>query len=156
MTTLYNICVSDLITSNGVQSMANYIQHGDVTTLRHCENVSYMSFAICKALNLDYRSAARGALLHDYYLYDWHNCPPCTFHGYRHPAIAFANAHRDFPLNETESDIIKKHMWPLTLTKIPIYPESFVVCFCDKVQATIEFFEFQLERITLARLLNLV
>lgn len=155
MITLYNICVSDLLKSDTVQSMDNFIQHGDVTTLRHCENVSYMSFQICKALNLDYRSAARGGLLHDYYLYDWHINPHCKLHGYRHPGIAYLNAHRDFPLNETESDIIKKHMWPLTLTKIPLYPESLIVSFCDKVQTIIEFSDFQLQRLTLARLLNL-
>lgn len=138
MDRLYQSCVDDLINNGKVESMSKYVQHGDISTLEHCEHVSYLSYKICKSLRLDYRAAARGGLLHDYFLYDWHINPPTEWHGYRHPAIALKNAQRDFSLNKKECDIIKKHMWPLTLTKVPKYPESFIVSFADKYATVYE------------------
>lgn len=130
--------------------MSSYIQHGHITTLEHCEHVSQLSFKICKKLGLDYRSAARGGLLHDYFLYDWHHAP-CKLHGYKHPQIALENASRDFELNKKECDIIKKHMWPLTITKIPRYPESFVVSTADKIYTVSEFVLCKLQKLVFAR-----
>jgi uncharacterized protein len=81
-------------------------------------------------LRLDYRSAARGGLLHDYFLYDWHHAP-YKLHGFKHPNRALKNAQNDFDLNKIEIDIIKKHMWPLTVTP-PRYLESLIVGMVDK------------------------
>jgi uncharacterized protein len=127
----YNQCVKDLMASNSVNSMSQFVQHGKVTCLEHCKYVSFNSYAICKFMGLDYRSAARGGLLHDYFLYDWHDSSPYRFHGLRHPKQALLNAKRDFELNATEVDIIKKHMWPLTLLP-PRYLEAFIVGIVDK------------------------
>ena len=41
-------------------------------------------------------------------------------------------------LTEVEQDIIVKHMWPLTLRKVPKYRESFVVSSADKICALAE------------------
>jgi uncharacterized protein len=84
---------------------------------------------------LDHRSATRGAILHDFFLYDWrdHDEPDLhrkKFHGVEHPLIALANAKKHFSVNEIEEDIIKKHMWPLTIVP-PKYKESFIVSFID-------------------------
>jgi uncharacterized protein len=94
-------------------------------------------------LKLDYQSAARGALLHDFFLYDWRNhdvpdLPAGKFHGIEHPKIALANAKKHFVLNDIEKDIVRKHMWPLTLVP-PKYKESFIVSFADKYLASKEF-----------------
>ena len=64
-----------------VQRMREYIQHGSVTTYQHCKNVALVSFWLNRRLRLhaDETSLAVGALLHDFYLYDWHN--KGTFHG---------------------------------------------------------------------------
>jgi len=129
---LYNDCVGDLIETEIVQSMVQYIQHGNVTCLEHCKNVSFKSFKICKLLNLDYKSAARGALLHDFFLYDWHiPGSHVGLHGFRHSKISLENAEKHFKLNSMEKDIISSHMWPLTI-KPPKYKEAFVVTFVDK------------------------
>lgn len=133
----YDFCVNDLIDSPGVESMSEFIQHGNVSCLEHCQHVSYYSYLICRLLRLDYRSAARGGLLHDYFLYDWHYNAPCRWHGFKHPYIALANAKRDFELSDTECDIIEKHMWPLTLP-LPKCKESFIVSFVDKCCTVIE------------------
>lgn len=63
-----------------VQRMREYIQHGSVTTYQHCKNVALVSFWLNRRLHLhaDETSLAVGALLHDFYLYDWHTTVPFT------------------------------------------------------------------------------
>jgi len=117
--------------------------HHDSSIYDHVMDVSYFSYRACKFLKLDYRSAARGALLHDFFLYDWRNhdtpdLPAEKFHGIEHPKIALVNAKKHFILNDIEKDIVRKHMWPLTLVP-PRYKESFIVSFADKYLASKEF-----------------
>lgn len=139
----YMECISIFIQHKMVWSMQNFIQHGDINCLEHCLYVSYNSYLICKRLGLDYRSAARGGLLHDFFLYDWHIEKPYKgLHGFIHPDIALQNANKYFNLNEREKDIIQKHMWPLTL-RLPKYKETFVVLFVDKFCAAIEMSGFR-------------
>jgi uncharacterized protein len=124
--------VFDLISHRAVMAMADYTQHGSTSCLEHSLQVSYISYRICKKLGLDYRSGARGALLHDFFLYDWHRDKPYRgLHGFCHPKIALQNANRHFSLNQREQDIIKSHMWPLTL-RPPKYKEAYVVMLVDK------------------------
>ena len=74
----------------------------------------------------------RGALLHDYFLYDWHQKDSShRLHGFRHPKTALGNAQRDYHLNWKEKNIIARHMFPL----IPVPPqcrEAWIVCLADK------------------------
>lgn len=128
----YFACIKDLIEHDAVLSMKQFNQHRGVDCLEHCINVSFNSFRICKRLGLDYRSAARGGLLHDFFLYDWHiENPYGGLHGFSHPKIAAMNANKHFSLNKKEHDVIVKHMWPLTLA-LPRYLETFVIIFVDK------------------------
>ena len=130
--------------------LKDYFHHNS-SIYAHVQDVAHLSYRICKFLKLDYRSAARGALLHDYFLYDWrnHDVPDLLrkkFHGIEHPRIALANTKKHFFLNEIEEDIIKKHMWPLTLF-VPKYKESFIVSFADKYLSSKEFIgEFKKRR----------
>lgn len=140
-------CIADLLAHDKVREMNNYIQHGSVTCLEHCINVSYYSFLICKRMRLNYKSAARAALLHDLFLYDWHSQNPHKgLHGFNHPKIALKNALKYFLLSEKECEIIKKHMWPLTLV-LPKYMESYVVLMVDKYCAIKEFLSNRLLRL---------
>ena len=136
----YVQCVRDLTDTEIVRSMKDYIQHGTCTVFAHSVYVSYLSFTICKKKGLDYKSAARGALLHDFFLYDWHtNDPNRGLHGIAHPGIALKNATAHFDLNELEREIIGKHMWPLTIIP-PKHRESFIVLAVDKYCALKETF----------------
>lgn len=134
----YYNCIKDIIETDIVQEMDNYIQHGTTTCLKHCIDVSYNSYKIAKKLKLDYKAVARAGLLHDLFLYDWHDLPKIKItklfqmHGYTHSTIALENAIKHFELTDKEKDIICKHMWPLTLTKIPKYKESILVSLVDK------------------------
>ncbi len=133
---------SDIIHSSGMQMEAGFIQHGNVSVLAHSLGVAYLCLLVAGILRLrlDYRSLVRGALLHDYFLYDWHDKDPShRLHGFYHPKRALDNAQRDFSLNSTERNIIIRHMFPLT----PIPPktkEGIVVCIADKVCALLETF----------------
>lgn len=136
----YIDCVYDILSSEPFNEMDQYIQHGQTTTMEHCLSVSYLSYKICKKYSLDYRSAARGGLLHDLFLYDWHTHSKETgnyFHGFTHPKTALKNAVKYYDLNFVEKDIIIKHMWPLTVIP-PKTMEGFVVMYADKYCGMIE------------------
>lgn len=135
-------CLADLLNHDTVQQMKHYMQHGEISCLRHCLFVSYLSFCLSRLLGLDSRSVARGALLHDLFLYDWHDTrPEDGLHAFVHPTIALRNASALFMLNAIEKDIIFNHMWPVT-PRLPRYRETFVVLMVDKYCAVMECLEF--------------
>jgi uncharacterized protein len=107
-----------------------YIHHGAQTRFDHCIDVANRTFEIAKKRGYDYFSATRGALLHDFFFYNWLTEGP-RLHGFRHSKIAYQNASKIFLLNEIEKDSILRHMWPLTPTP-PRFKESMVVCYADK------------------------
>lgn len=117
--------------------MTRYPQHGKVSVYQHCIAVALMSCWIAWKfrLNVDYESLIRGALLHDYFLYDWHeHDPEHRLHGFHHPRRALENASEDFKLTPIETNIILRHMFPLTLIP-PACIESWTVCMADKICA---------------------
>lgn len=117
-----------------------FIQHGTTTLFQHCRNVALLSLKLARMFHIkvDERSMVRGALLHDYYLYDWHDKQARPhLHGYVHPALALQNAERIYTLNPTEIDIIKHHMFPLTICP-PQTKEGLLVSIADKLCSTYE------------------
>ena len=126
----YYETVRDILEHPVVRKMSEFKHHYGTSCYRHCLNVSYMNFIICKKLHLDARAAARAGMLHDLFLYDWHK-PHGRWHGFKHPAIALKNATRDFKLTEIEKNLIVRHMFPL----VPIPPKNIeggIVCMVDK------------------------
>lgn len=126
-----------------------YFQHGTTTVLKHCRNVSYYSLVIAKKINekfnisFNYNNLITGAFLHDLFLYDWHEKDKShRLHGYTHPRTASVNAKKICNINEEVTKIIKTHMWPLTLRRIPLSKEAIIVCLVDKILALRETFEF--------------
>ncbi len=132
--------VGDLYFSPQVQSLCQYEQHLDINRLQHITSVSFLSYTISKRLGLDYRTVARGTLLHDLFYYDWRD-PTGNWHrphGYKHPKFAALNAAElNRELSEKERDMIIHHMFPLT-TSLPKYKESYILIFSDKYCATRE------------------
>ena len=131
-----------LIETSKLEKMSDYVQHGDTSCLLHTAAVAYYSVWLAHKLGIecDERALIRGALLHDYFLYDWHDGSKGRgMHGFTHPATALKNADRDFILSLTERDIIKKHMFPLTVAP-PICRESWIVCLVDKACSVYETF----------------
>ena len=146
---LFQTCIGDLIDTPSVQAMRDLTQHANINCLEHCIFVSYISFLICRRMRWDFNAAARGGLLHDLFLYDWHEKDSHEgLHGFTHPQAALENASKLCELSAVEQDIIAKHMWPLTLRKIPKYRESFVVSSADKLCALAEMLQiYRLMRI---------
>jgi len=128
-------CIKDIATHPVVLRMKLYPHHGNTNCYQHCMNVAYYNYKWCRILGLDARSAARGGMLHDMFLYDWHTHAKRTgdhFHGLTHPRVAYENATKFFALNRIEKDIVLNHMWPLTFFKFPRTLEGFVATLSDK------------------------
>lgn len=124
--------INDILDNKSIQNLKLYKHHYAYTRLEHCLSVSYYTYVICKFLHLDYKSAARAALLHDLFFYDCEDkISRPKNHIKNHPKIALENANKLFNLNKKEQDIILKHMWPLTFSP-PKYLESFIVTIVDK------------------------
>ena len=133
---------SDILHSENFQKTRHHIQHGTMPVYRHCLDVAKQSIQINKALGLgcSERDLIRGALLHDYFLYDWHDKNRENYqklHGFYHPGIALKNARKEYHLTRREEDIIKKHMWPLTIVP-PLCREAWVVSMADKYCSLLE------------------
>lgn len=130
--------VLDILQYEKYQKLKEFNHHWEFSIFDHCVNVAYYSYKIAKFLKLDYVSTVRGAMLHDFFLYNWKTHKPKEgVHGKVHPIIAYKNASEKFKLNEKEKDIILKHMFPVT-SKPPKYIESWIVCIIDTLCATKE------------------
>lgn len=133
--------IEDMINNKEVQKMKDIPQHYTTNTFDHCYHASYYCYKICKKLHLDYVSAARAAMVHDMFLYNWREPKSKTgrkgLHAFTHPRASLENASKEFEFNEKEKDIILKHMWPVTPIP-PKYAEGFILTLVDKYCATAE------------------
>lgn len=135
--------VNEIYFSPEVQSLKQYEQHLDIDRLQHITAVAYLAYKICKHFSWDYKAAARGAVMHDLFYYDWRDGETGKWHklhGYKHPKYASLNAKELYPnITKKELEIITHHMWPLTIIP-PKSKEGFVVSMSDKYCATRELF----------------
>ena len=142
---IFKSYLEEILQNKKYLKMNRYLQHGNTSCLLHSVAVAYYSYRVSKflKLNIHERELIRGALLHDYFLYDWHQkYKPSRkegFHGRIHPKIALFNARKAYNLNHIEEDIIIKHMFPLTFYP-PKYKESLIVCLVDKACSVYETF----------------
>ena len=123
--------IREILENETFLSMNSYNHHGNITCLEHALKVAELTFRLSFEKKLDFISATRAALLHDFYLYDWHIDSP-GLHGFRHPSISLKNAEYHFQINAIEGNAILRHMWPLTPIP-PSSPEGKVVSMADKL-----------------------
>ncbi len=131
---------NEIIDDDRFKQEKKFMQHGDVSVYEHSIAVTKTCITIAKKLNLnvDYEALVKGALLHDYFLYDWHvKDPSHRLHGFTHPKKAMNNAKRDFGLNKKEENMILSHMFPL-VPVITKSKEGLILCIADKYCATKE------------------
>lgn len=132
----YCDAVGDLLSSAVVQQMRQYPHHKTVSTFWHSVYVSYLTYRLCGGLHLQQREAARAALLHDFYLYNWYVEKHGEYHVWYHPKTAVKNAEAYFgPLTEKQRNMILSHMWPL-FVEPPKSKEAYVLTLADKIAAT--------------------
>ena len=130
----------DIINHESYLKQKNFIQHGKTSVYEHERNVTLYALKMADNLHLkiDEKTLIRGSLLHDYFLYDWHEKHAGhNLHGFTHAKKAMLNATKDFNLNTKEKSMIYTHMFPLNL-RIPRYKESIILCLADKIVATKE------------------
>ena len=137
--TIYLECVNDMLFSQEVIKLSNYVHHYFTNRFQHSLNVSYYSYSLSKHFGWDHKSSARAGLLHDLYFFD----NTSTDDGDTklldfHPYIALKNSQEAFELNEIEENAIVNHMWPTYSDCNPKYKEAYLISFVDKYCATIE------------------
>ncbi|NJP39528.1 hypothetical protein HCH52_00420 [Oscillospiraceae bacterium HV4-5-C5C] len=124
----------------GLEDCDAWIQHGSTSIMIHSFAVAYVSFslAVLSGRHRHLPELIRAALLHDYFLYDWHDKHNGhRWHGFFHPRVALQNAEARFQLSRREADAILRHMFPLTLVP-PVYTEGWILTLADKVCSTYE------------------
>ena len=108
-----------------------YMQHGDTSVFRHSVSVAYFSYYLALKMNapVDIHSLVRGALLHDYFLYDWHEKDAShKWHGFHHAKKACENAARDIPARSCLADMRK------ALTFFVCHKAKAIADFCKRRQ----------------------
>ena len=102
----------DIINTDKFNQLKKESHHG-LTRYIHVMRVSKFTYKISKFLHMDYVSATRAALLHDYYTSnDFDNITEIKKLN-KHPMVASKNASQDFELNEIEKNAIEAHMFPM-------------------------------------------
>jgi len=141
---------SDILTSEKYQPQHTFIQHGTITTALHSVAVTYKALELAeksrkKGKKVNTRILVRAGLLHDYYLYDWHdNKNEHPLHGYTHAKVSMYNAGRDFGIGPATATAIYSHMFPLNLFRVPRTREAWLLCIADKICASYETLHFDM------------
>ena len=143
----FDSCLGEYLDHPMVKKLDDYVAHGKISVLTHSLDVAMTAYRLDKAfhVNADPHTLLVGALLHDFYLYDWHQARLFVnifkMHGYTHPGKASENAAAYFGVNEGIQEVIRCHMWPLTLRSFPRSREARLVCVADKICAIREMME---------------
>lgn len=116
--------------------------HHGITRYDHSMRVAKYVYKISKKLNLDYVSATRAAILHDFFTNEEFGSNHGLIQGVVHPDIALTNAKGEFSINKKEANAIEAHMFPLCMT-LPRYKESWVLSLTDKVVAIYEYSSYK-------------
>lgn len=143
---VFNDLIRHIVETDEFDRMRNYKHHLHGCTYEHSIKVAHLCYRhyqrFGSKVNLD--ELIRGALLHDFFLYDHHDKNGIEgvsglAHWFVHPKRALENARKAYPdLTKNEQDMIARHMFPLTLIP-PKTRYGWVVCFYDKVAAIREF-----------------
>ena len=103
-------------------------KHHNTNRYDHSIRVSYLSYRLCKKLNLDYISTARAGLLHDYYFSN--DFKKIKGELRKHCKTALINSRKLSNLSVKEENIISSHMYPVG-GELPKYIESVIVNLVD-------------------------
>ena len=133
----------DFLVDNGeFDKLKDYIQHNNYSTFDHCIAVAETALDLAEKFNIkiDEDELVTAALLHDYYLYDWHIADKShRFHGFSHGRKAMLNAVSHYRINERQQQAIERHMFPLTIIP-PTNRIGILITLADKICAVREVF----------------
>ena len=138
----FDTIAKDIINNEYYQKLIEENHHG-LNRYEHSIRVAKKTYNIAKKLNINYVSATRAALLHDFFINTDFGEIKGIKKGTTHPEIALQNAKKHFNLNKKEEDAIINHMFPLTFTP-PASLEGVVLSLTDKIIAIYEYSRFKL------------
>ena len=98
--------------------MKSYKHHKNSNLYIHSVRVAYLCYNHhkCFKMKSDLGELVKGALLHDFYLYDLDaQRQKHRFHWFKHPSLALIEAEKRYDLTPVQVNMIKNHMFPLTL-----------------------------------------
>jgi uncharacterized protein len=137
----YNDIVKDILDNKEFNKLKEYKHHG-ITRYDHVLRVSKWAYKVSKKWKLDYVSATRAGLLHDFFFVNNQEVKL----SYRikvlfiHPKMALENSKKYFKLNKKEERIILSHMFPVGLC-IPLSLEGWIVNIADDIASIYERFK---------------
>lgn len=134
---LFYALAADVLADPDFIAAGRHLQHGTTSVYEHSVHVAFTAFCMAVRLRRPVRlqELVRGALLHDYFGYDWHEKGGGhRLHGFFHPKRACRRAEKKYALTRVERGIILRHMWPLTLLP-PCTREAWIVTAADKLCA---------------------
>lgn len=137
----FDSIAKDLLKNEKFQKISKESHHG-ITRMEHSLRVARNTYKIAKKLKLDYVSATRAAILHDFFTNAEFGKNRGLIQGVVHPDIALQNARGEFKINNIEANAIESHMFPLSLT-VPKYKESWVITLVDKAVAIYEYSSYK-------------
>lgn len=138
----FNDLVSDIKDNKKYKELKREFHHG-INRYTHSMRVAKVTYKISKLLKFDYKSATRGAMLHDFFKNEEYGNVKGLKTAKVHPHIACFNAKQVFDLNEIEQDVISSHMFPINTHK-PSYKESWLVNVVDEGVSLYEMTRYQL------------
>ena len=93
----------DILDHEDYEKLNGFMAHGRITLYSHCLDVARLSLRMGRNKSVDEKALVRGALLHDFYLYDWHDAridvPLFQMHGFTHPIAACERAKERLKIN---------------------------------------------------------
>ncbi|MDR1908699.1 MAG: HD domain-containing protein [Spirochaetaceae bacterium] len=137
---LFDAYAADIVGHELFLEGKKVFSHGSISIHDHSIAVAELSYSMIEnSRGIDKRCVVRAALLHDFFLYEWH-VPGLRYilHGWVHPAIAARKAREVFGISDREYSCIKTHMWPWTLFSFPRCREGWVISLADKIIAVKE------------------
>lgn len=132
----FNKLSQDIINTEIFKCLKKYPSHGNTSLYNHSIAVAHKSLMFVNKYKIKChkKDLVKGALLHDLYLYNWHDTK-VKFHNLRHSSISLDTAKRYFKLTKRIENIIYSHMFPITFWTLPQYKEAWIVCLFDKIVA---------------------
>lgn len=144
----FDYIAKDILENKKFQKISLETHHG-ITRMEHSLRVARNVYKLAKKLKIDYVSATRAAILHDFFINKEFGSHHGLIQGVVHPDIALANAKGEFAINEIEANAIEAHMFPLSKV-LPKYKESWLLTAVDKIVAIYEqvLYKFSYRKVT--------
>lgn len=142
--------IGNIIDNIDFKKLEREEHHHCISRYEHSCNVAYATYKTCKRLKLDYVSATRAAIVHDFFFNsNFSNSKDKLLTHSKHSII---NASKIMCLSDKEKDMIASHMFPVG-GEVPKTKEGFILDLCDDVVSIKEklyYNKFKLEKVAIS------